>query len=648
MDPELTVIVTNILTPHDVSILILITFFCLQVEDLGPQTLMYLIPPVNLKELAYTPFDSIRASECPPALSPILSDLVIFLVRDGYKQASRKLVTTLRSISTVNGVARLLDTLEIHCVKNSYRDMLTEDKKALFKRQLTKGSLLGSYVSRCITKHKIQNFEDSEKLWRGLQSYLQEFEENIEIGGLIGNELPKLDPLMSFVLENEDDGVSGLEDFRDAGVYERYSELMKIENGTLLMISKDHFQAMVTEESERMVRGNKRLRQHMRQIIESMSLEDMSRFPSVHILKGMEDLTEQRYETFLSSLYRYFDYMLGQNSEPNFHLSLLSLASFHSHFNESEAAVKTFEEAMSVARENKDTETLHLILMWVFEFIDKYPNLAKRFHVTAMQIVNNLKTCPGDQSPLVFEMGYRYETLWEMHNTGSVSRILEATFKSTLLAVQTISNSLQFSLLAAHNANVWKYLGSSALSNLYQSISAQGLNKPKDQTIQDYIAEELDSSRDVATELNTPHLNYRQRRDLEERRVEQLIEVGDSDEAMKLVNAIIHSCQNDHTDIENELRFNLIKCRIMIRCGLEVRCLSILIKIIDCATVVENGYLLAQCLLLLSKVLICIDKAKECSGLLMATMHNILRFADNEYQHLVVELYFKSRKQILK
>ncbi|SCV05830.1 LANO_0H16116g1_1 [Lachancea nothofagi CBS 11611] len=651
MNCKQSVVITNTLTPHDISILIVITFYCSQVEQFDQKLLMSLVPPVSPRESLQVPFNNTHETlDSHPVLPPLLLDLVLLLVEHDQRRAAQRLVAALDAITTINGITKLVDTLEAHCIRATYREVSSGSEKNVIKRKLTQTSLLGSYVCHCITKHKLQDFEDSERLWRNLQGYLQQFRQAEEMSTSFQHQqLPKLDPLMSFIFEDNGNGeeLESLRELQETGVFSKYADLISIERHVLMMLSRDHLQALLMEETKLMLAGNKRLRERTRLIMDCMSLEDTSRFPSVHILRGIEDLNEQRYDNFLNLLYRYFDYMLGQNSEPNFHLSLLSLASFHAHFNDSEAAVKTFEEAIAVARENKDTKTLNLILMWVFEFIGKYPSLANRFHVTTEQIINYLKTCSGNQSSYVFEMGYRYETLWAMLSTGLVPAILESLFKSSLLALQNTANGVQFSLLAAHNAQVWNYLGSSALRDSYQSLAKERLPTGNYQMVQRQdLMDSGDSnlSHEYLTAMDCPYLTYHEKRILEKLNIDYLSAIGDYDEAMRFVNLKIHECQSESIDSENEQRFKLAKCKIMITCGLEVRCLPILTKVLEHATLTGNSYLLAPSVLLLSKVLLSLGKREECEELLSGTMHHILKFSNPSFQRPVVDLFLASRE----
>lgn len=449
---------------------------------------------------------------------------------------------------------------------------------------------------------------------------------------------------MAFLLKSQDDNDEGDEadtgNCGPASVSDMYTNLLMIEGDALAMVSREHLQAILIEEINFMFHGTENIRSSTREIIDCMSLEDRSRFPIVHMLKSMEQLNNQCYDSFLDLLYRYFDYVLGQNSEPHFHMSLLSLASFHAHFNDTAAAVKTFEEAISVARENKDTKTLNLILMWVFEFIMKYPSLASTFRVTTEQIINYLKSCPGNQSPNVFEMAYKFETQWIMLNSGYVPDILEALFKSSLVALQNVSQTSKLSLLSNHNAQVWEFLGSTALKQIYKRVatfSSRHLNDFEKENALKLSKHQTAS--ELLRNLESPYLSYSERRSLERLQIKHLGNIGDCDKAVRLANAKIQECKSEGLDIDGEQRLTLLKCQVMIQCGMEVRCLPLVKKVLDHAILTKNSSLTASCVFLLSRILSSLRKFDECLEMLKSTMHHVLEYLDQENHCFLLGLY---------
>ncbi|CUS20383.1 LAQU0S01e05380g1_1 [Lachancea quebecensis] len=642
-----SITITDTLTPHDISILILIGFFCSGVEHFDQRIMIKLLPPSSPHEELPVLFESQQRESTKTIVLPYLLDLVVFLIENDQKSAAFRLISTLKAVSTIDGISKLVDALKTHCLRGSYRDLLKPAERKVIKRELTRSSLLGTFVEQCSIKYKVQDFNESEMLWRNLKTYIIRFEESA-VFKKVESQLPELDQFMSVVLGGGrgSETIESLEELQRMGLPERYNDLLSNAESMIVMISSDHLRTLLNEEVCLLLNGHAHIRKSTKRIVNCMSLEDCSRFPSVHILKGIEQLNDQRYDSFLTLLYRYFDYMLGQHNEPNFHMSLLSLASFYAHFDDNEAAVKTFEEAVAVARENKDTKTLNFILMWVFEFIVKFPSLAVKFHVSAEQIINYLKSCPSDQNSSVFEMAYKFETLWTMLNSGSVVGVLEALFKASLITLQNVTNKPKLSLLANHNAQVWEYLGSHALQKTYEDIAKAYLKQSSNFSIK---AGNLLGSRNsgvVRYELYTsrsPLLTYHERKSLELLGVSHLGRIGESDEAIRLANAKLRECKSEFLDINHEQRFTLAKCQIMINCGMEMRCLPILTKVIEDVITAGNAQLAALCILLLSRILLSLRKLPELEELLNSTMHNVLKFAKPEINFAFFDVYYLSR-----
>lgn len=647
MTLEQSIIITDTLTPHDISILILIGFFCSGIERFDQRIMIKLLPPLSPHEELPVLFGSQQRENTKTIVLPYLLDLILFLIENEQKSAASRLISTLKAVSTVDGISKLIRTLETHCLRSSYRELLKSSERKTVKRELTRSSLLGSFVERCSIKYKIQDFNESEMLWRNLRIYIRRFEKT-SLFKTIESQLPELDHFMSFTLRGEgsSETIESLEELQRMGLPERYNDLLLNEEDVIVMISSDHLKTLLNEEVCLLLDGHANIRNSTEKIINCMSLEDCSKFPSVHILKGLEQLNDQRYDSFLTLLYRYFDYMLGQHSEPNFHMSLLSLASFYAHFNDNEAAVKTFEEAIAVARENKDTKTLNFILMWVFEFIVKFPSLAVKFHVSAEQIINYLKSCPSDQSASVFEMAYKFETLWTMLNSGSVVGILEALFKASLITLQNATNKPKLSLLANHNAQVWEYLGSQSLQQTYKNVAKTYLKKSSDFS---HKARKLLSSKDsgiIRHELHTsrsPLLTYHERKSLEIMGISHLGSIGECDEAIRLANAKLRECKSEFLDVNNEQRFALAKCQIMIKCGMEMRCLPIFTKVMEDVIIAGNAHLAALCILLLSRVLLSLRKFSELEELLNSTMHTVLKFTEPGINRAFFDIYYLNK-----
>ena len=105
---------------------------------------------------------------------------------------------------------------------------------------------------------------------------------------------------------------------------------------------------------------------------------NFNNLPSYHYLRYLECLQESDYNGAFDALHQYFDYMVSNNSKYFYHFALISRAALHQYFGEDDKAIDAIEEAICVARENKDNSTLTYILSWLFNFMKNKPELWNR------------------------------------------------------------------------------------------------------------------------------------------------------------------------------------------------------------------------------------------------------------------------------
>ncbi|SCW03342.1 LAFE_0G08306g1_1 [Lachancea fermentati] len=638
-----SVLVTNTLTPHDISVLVLVAFYCGNVERVSPSLISTMIPPLTSDSQDAAMYAISKNSNPPLPVLPTLEELIQRLFEKNHSQAGIKLLAVLDAINNLNGVTRLLKILDKQCLRLSYRAMDSRNEKRVFKRQLTRKSVLGSYLARCVTKHMLEDFQDSERLWNNLVRYRDEFKLT-KLYKCSASDSYLLDPVMSFIVQDKKspERFGSVHGMQEVELFQNFTDLFHGDENSMMMISKEHLQALLNAELTRALHDGGQVNSSTREILSHMTLEDKSRFPTVHILNYLQAMANQEYDTSIRHLYRYFDYMLGQNSDHYFHMSLLSLATFHSHFNNDEAAVKTFEEAIAVARENKDISTLNLILIWVFEFIKKRPNLAGKFHVTTEQIVTYLRTCPDSHSLIVFEKAYLFESLFVMLNGGFVPDILEAAFKSFVIGLQGTSLKSEFGSIMQHNVRIWKCLGSSALTKAYENLCDVSSNEtmfsvPKYRGMTERSV--LDEVRCLLSRLDSPSIEYEERRQLERLKIEYLSELGDFNEAIKLTNNLIKQCQFDYTDTYWEFEFTLIKCRIFMKSGLGPRCKIMVESLIDNIPKTRNAFSAAKLAVLLSQLLFIAGEFSKAIEILNSNVHVVLQFTDEDLREDYFTLY---------
>lgn len=659
------IVITKGLTPHDISTLILVVLYCTDTEGFSSRTLFKVIPPISAVSKDEAMFQLSKDADTNLLLKPILLELIEFLLKNDAEKAALRLLAALDSITNLNGISRLIRILDTHSLINTYREITERTNQRVFKRQLTRKSVFGAFVNRCVSKYKVEDFQDSEMLWSNFLAYTRLFKKS-SLWESLSKKIPPLDPVMSFIFENKhySDDLESFKEFDEAGLFKRYSEVLLTNEKLLMVFSKEHFQSLLNSEVEQIIHSNGKMSRSTREILRGMSLEDKTRFPTVYVLDYLESISRHEYDRSLDSLYRYYDYVLSQNNDHYYHMSLLSLATFHGHYNNGEAAVKTFEEAISVARENKDMATLNLILVWVFGFIKQHPDLSHKFHVTTEQIINYLKSCSDAESSVVFENAYKFESLWTMLNGGSVPAVLESSFKSFVIALQSSSFQSQFESIFEHSAKMWfdlgfTFLGSTYLKLVQESGTLQETPN-KDQQPRnsfenlllesnqyDYISKGFEALCDhsygtvqrTLLKLNSPLLSYNEKRCLELLDIRYRKALLDYDEAIKLSASKIKECQVRYKDSKWEFRFAKERCKIMIESGTEARCLSMVMDMLETANQIKDPFVSAQTAVLFCDVLCCLGRYHEAIDILESNIHCILQFSDVELQHDFFTVY---------
>lgn len=205
------------------------------------------------------------------------------------------------------------------------------------------------------------------------------------------------------------------------------------------------------------------------------SIENMvfNHAPNYYYLLYLENLAELDYNGAVDALHQYFDYMVSNNSKYFYHFALISKASLHQYFGEDQKAIDSIEEAVSVARENKDNATLTYILSWFCNFMHHKPHLWAQQSLFNKNSGDNLldfiikKSSSVNQLLLAVNLGF--ETIHMMNNLQSISTYMANLFKTMYVAVNDVKPT--FSRSADIASTVWDELGIASLSEVYSDIA---------------------------------------------------------------------------------------------------------------------------------------------------------------------------------
>lgn len=216
--------------------------------------------------------------------------------------------------------------------------------------------------------------------------------------------------------------------------------------------------------------------------ISSIKNSNFNKLPQYHYICYLEHLHELNYNGAFTSLHQYFDYVVASNSKHFYHFALISLASLHEYFGENEKAMDSIEEAISVARENKDNDALTYILTWIFNFMRNKPELWKRQSFynnnNESQLLDIMIKKSQLVSLLLYSLSYNFHVLKTIENGGPASVYLESLLKATYVSINDNENT--FIKAAEMNATIWCRIGNPYLSEIYQDVALQSTEKKND------------------------------------------------------------------------------------------------------------------------------------------------------------------------
>lgn len=257
----------------------------------------------------------------------------------------------------------------------------------------------------------------------------------------------------------------------------------------LVSLSKSSTQALLEKQVILLETYGGTLPSLMRQVLSAMALQDQgpslalnltfSQAPSYYYANYLQNLHESNYHGALDSLHQYFDYMVSNNSKYFYHFALISRASLHQYFGEYEQALDAIEEAISVARENKDNSTLTFILSWLYNLMKCKPELWKKqtfYHNNnALHLLDFLITKSQSVSLLLHCMSFLYETVHIMDSAGTMGRYLESLVKALYLSLNDSKPTYIRALEMATTA--WARIGQPHMSELYISMASDTANE---------------------------------------------------------------------------------------------------------------------------------------------------------------------------
>lgn len=545
---RIKLLLTEDLSPHKISLLILIVLYCTDlIQENRLQAVLTTIVRFLENDLIYNEKKDIVIL---PELRDLCFNLKHSIISDpNYVSTESKLAAE----EDANGIQKMLlqalwninsvESLDSH-IKRAYCILLGSSAVTVeepesnqdIKKLISPRSLLGSFIQKIITTFRLLHFDEEFLLYEAFVDYrepsralyisyggnIQQYNDKPE--NMIDSNRKQLEK-QTFALEksglkentinknNENDEI--LFNTLKTQLNESLgislptpSQSSQSVNLKLLPVPKHDIQVLLDKQISLLEIYGTETPKLLRDVMKLMTSPNsntcliqnttFNNLPSYYYINYLESLHELDYQGAFQSLHQYFDYMVSNNSKYFYHFALISRASLHQFFGEDEKALDAIQEAISVARENKDNSTLTYILSWLFNFMKNKPELWNTqtfYHNNNEQhLLDFLVSKTQTVSLLLYAMSYHFETLHVMNNGGSLNKYLESLLKATYISINDELPS--FIKSAEMTATVWSRIGNPHLCNVYTDIAL------------DYAKETGNLTDDLSIEIRKSFLDY--------------------------------------------------------------------------------------------------------------------------------------------
>ncbi|VEU19677.1 DEKNAAC100509 [Brettanomyces naardenensis] len=211
----------------------------------------------------------------------------------------------------------------------------------------------------------------------------------------------------------------------------------------------------------------------LRRILTSMSESQRSIVPSSYYIEYLECWKMGDYEGSFDALHRYFDYMMSNKQQLFYHYALLSLATLHSSFGSDYEALRAIDEAILVARENKDLDCLNYLLTWLFDFLRSRPQLSNKIgsQPGREQVLQFLKLKTKENKNSVLQsMAYQHEAIKQMLEGFPLRKVLNNLTRAFYILLNldsSLNTKMSFARACQLAVTVWSRVGIPSMANLY-------------------------------------------------------------------------------------------------------------------------------------------------------------------------------------
>lgn len=574
-------------------------------------------------------------------------------------------------------------------------------------------SQIGRFIQRMVASLHLLHFDELFLLFEAFVSYREPTRELFE--QTMGSENPLRNDIDHVEEEYSQLKLKGKTRDEDQQVFQRLKAKLdnaldteisfpkdstKTHRVNVLPISKYNIQTLLDKQIKLLETYGQKTPKRLKDIMTLMTSNtsniyliqsaNLSSIPSYYYIKYLECLHEMDYQGSFQALHQYFDYMVSNNSKYFYHFALISRATLHQYFGEDEKALDAIEEAISVARENRDNDTLTYILSWLFNFMRNKPELweVQNFYHNnnELHLLDFLVKKSKTVSLLLCSTSYHFEALHIIDNGGSMNKYLESLFKAVYVSIN--DNLPSFIKSMEMCSVIWSRIGNSVLSDLYSEIAlsfAQKTGKRGDEisieirksylkylkgetdngfnsldNLKHKVGEDLSLNKSLTVRrlimlikinLNKGRLKYAEKltnmlmndeiQDIELRtelvylnaQVQSFL--GNNSKALSIISNYLGKISEQPSQIKTNIwiimRLNLLKCHIFNVSGVPTRAISLLIQQLQQAKRVGFVSIITEGIIIFSSILNNMESYGDAYKILKLKMTSILMLGNKEY-----------------
>lgn len=331
--------------------------------------------------------------------------------------------------------------------KNNDHNLTLKPQKPLYS-----SSFLGGFVSVISLGVTTLTFEEGIQIWKGFTQYREESKE-------IWNKL------------NGNNAVPNNSNFFETEILPNSTIVKSVSKS--VVYSHVDLVSLFQSQVSTLQRKSSMLSKPLLELLNSLSQSDRSLIPSSYHVEYLNSWRQADYDKSFNSLHRYFDYMISNRRQFFYHYALLALATLHSSFGANNEGLRAIDEAILVARENKDLDCLNYLLTWLLNFMITRPQhfVKLKEHPSRSEILNFLRLKTKETKNLSLQaISFQFEVVVSLLEGSALNIVMENLFKTFYLILNfEDTDELKGIFITACQVadTIWKRVGYPSIGNLY-------------------------------------------------------------------------------------------------------------------------------------------------------------------------------------